>query len=177
MTDTPGPCFLTHMATFRYDHEVADELCERISEGETLTYICKVDGLGYDRDPGDFPSAGTVYSWCRLTSPLYNEEFCARFSEAMIAGQNIKVWQTIDIASTPEYGEEVTEEEVDVDGEKAHTKTIKRVVKKEMLGHRTLKINTIYRALEAFNPTLWSNKLRKAEGDDDNTIVVKGGLY
>lgn len=172
----PGTCFRRAMATFRYNEEIADELCNRVSEGETLLYVCNFDEWGDRREKGTFPRPYTVYAWCSVSAPNYNASFCARFAAARLAQQHFWLEETVDIANTPEYGEEVVEEEVDQDGEKPYTKTIKRVVKKEMLGHRTLKINARYRAMAMFNPKLWSDKLRAAGEDDDNDIVITGGL-
>jgi hypothetical protein len=44
------------MADCLYTRQLADEICRRISEGESLRSIC--------RDPG-FPSEGSVRAWSR----------------------------------------------------------------------------------------------------------------
>lgn len=162
--------------SFLYDQEIADELCSRVANGEHLPYVCKFDDVGIEREPGSFPTIGTVQSWTRIGASNYNAEFTALFAEAMIIGQHVYVWETLQIADTPEYGEETTEETVDVDGEKPYTRTVTRVVKKEMIAHRTLRINTRLKVAAMFNPTLWSDKLRKAE-EDGGDIVVHGGLF
>ena len=49
-----------------YTRELADEICRRISEGESLRAIC--------RDPG-FPSEGSVRAWSRVD----RDGFAVRF--------------------------------------------------------------------------------------------------
>lgn len=166
-----------HRIAFVYDEEIADELCHRVSEGENLKYVCKFDDVGWERKSGEFPTVGTVYSWTRPASSSYNASFTERFSEAMIVGQHAFIWETLQIADTPEYGEETTEETVENETDKgSFTRTVTRTVKKEMTAHRKLRIDARLKLIEKFNPTLWSDKLRKAE-DDDNTITIIGGLF
>lgn len=66
------------------------EILNRLSEGETLTSICKFE-LRKDvasgepvlefRDPGSFPGRSTVYDWCD-----YDSEFAGRFARARMLG-------------------------------------------------------------------------------------------
>lgn len=66
------------------------EILDRLSEGETLTCICKFEArldpvtlAPYlaARDPGSFPGRSTVYDWCD-----YDSEFAGRFARARMLG-------------------------------------------------------------------------------------------
>ena len=163
---------------FKYDEEIADEICERVSDGETLRYVCKFDDVGFERERGTFPKPNTVYAWTRPSSPTYNADFTIRFAEAQICQQRMWVEETIDIANTPMMGEETTEEEAEADHPEkgASSRSVTRTVKKEMLGHRALQIDTRLKAVKMLNPDLWDNKQKKAE-DDQREIIVHGGLF
>ena len=71
-----------------YTPALADEICRRISEGESLRAIC--------RDPG-MPSDGTVRSWARDN----NDGFAARYRAAREL--QLEFWsdQIVDIADQP----------------------------------------------------------------------------
>ena len=166
------------MRIFVYDNEIADEIIDRVSEGETLLKVCNFDAEGNRRQSGEFPRPMTVYNWCNLSANTYHPEFCERFARARFVQQHTWIEEMIDIADEPVFGEETTTVEEDgstVNGpfDKSRTTT----VKKEMLGHRTLRVSTRAKALVMFNPELWGGKLKKAEEDNDRDIQVHGGLY
>lgn len=57
-----------------YSDQLADHICERISDGETLTSICKKNSM---------PKYGTVRKWLLPTHPMYKEQFAENFKIAM----------------------------------------------------------------------------------------------
>jgi len=166
------------MASFIHNHVILDEIIDRVSNGETLTRVCKFDEGGYERGPGEFPKVGSVLQWTLEASPIYNAEFTVRYAVARIAQQHVWILESKDIADTPEIGEETTEETVDMDGEKPYTKTVTRTLKKDMTAHRQMQISTRHRAAAMSNPDLWAAKARSASGldDDDGEVTVHGGL-
>lgn len=168
------------MAVFLYDTDIADEIIDRVSEGETLNKVCNYEIGGLKREPGEFPRPYTVYQWCNVSSNTYQPEFCERFSLARFAQQSVWVEEMIDIADTPEMGEETTTvEESGSNAQGGFDKERTTTTKKEMYSHRALRINTRARAVAMFNPELWGGKLKRAgdDNDRDNEVRVHGGLY
>ncbi len=56
----------------KYTQELADELCERLSEGKSLRTVCEAD---------DMPSKATVFSWLR-TKPEFLDQYDRSKAEA-----------------------------------------------------------------------------------------------
>jgi hypothetical protein len=159
-----------------YTEEIAEEILERLIDGETLVRICKFDFDGNLRDRGSFPNHATVYDWADPNDPVYRPDFGIRFARARLAQQRNWIESTIDIARTPEPGiEEVVEhsERLGV--------SIKRS-RKDMLGHRALQIETLHKAAARLNPALWAERLQQAAppAQDPNAsaprLIIKGGL-
>lgn len=158
-----------------YSEEVADEICERLSEGETLISICRVDVHGVPRLRGEFPAYHTVYSWVDPgNTKRFRADFMPRFAEARLNQQRYWVEESIDIANTPDLGYEET---VQTGGDKGD---ITKIVRKDMTEHRKLKIYTRFKAAAMINPEFWSERMKMAsigEGDNERPeIIVRGGL-
>lgn len=66
-----------------YTDKVADAICERIANGETLRAICRDDG---------FPHWNTVYDWMAA-----NEAFAGRFARAREVGFDAIAQDTLQI--------------------------------------------------------------------------------
>jgi hypothetical protein len=67
------------------DNEVANLMLQRISQGETVTQVCKTKG---------FPALSTFYHWVANG----NEQFQANFRRARISQANSHVEKCVDIA-------------------------------------------------------------------------------
>jgi hypothetical protein len=72
---------------FKNPKSFKDEICDRISRGETLRSICRIEG---------FPAWQTVYDWIRD-----DEEFAKRIASARETGYDAIAEETVDILDTP----------------------------------------------------------------------------
>lgn len=72
------------MGKSTYTPEIADEICERLAEGEPLRQICRDLHM---------PAWRTVYDWIRQ-----NEEFSARIAHARELGFDAIAEEALDIA-------------------------------------------------------------------------------
>lgn len=71
----------------KFTHELFDEICERISKGETLASICRDKNLG----------ASTVYDWMTADKDLFGQ-----FARAREAGFDAIALEALEIVdSTP----------------------------------------------------------------------------
>ena len=145
---TPKPIGLEPKKTGRpskYTPEIAQKMCELLSEGVPLREICRMDGMPYWR---------TVYLWM-----AQDENLSAHIARAREAGYDAMAEECLTIANTPLYGEIVTD-----DGEKL-------IVRKEdMLGHRKLQIETRLKLLAKWNPKKYGDRTTLA-GDPDNPLM------
>lgn len=71
----------------KYSKELADEIVERISEGETLSEICREKYM---------PNRSTVYDWMNE-----NEEFSQRIARAREEGYEVLLDECKEIADAP----------------------------------------------------------------------------
>lgn len=69
-----------------YSQEIADAICDKIVNGETLRAICAQDGM---------PSPGTVTAWLRD-----REEFAAQYARAMAARTQAEASELVALADT-----------------------------------------------------------------------------
>lgn len=111
-----------------FTQEIADEICNRLSEGEPLRQICRDEHM---------PAWRTVYDWIKADS-----EFAAHIAYARDLGFDAIAEEALEIANTPLVGEETEESN---DGFK--------VKRGDMLGHRKLQIETRLKLLAK-----WSRK-------------------
>lgn len=135
-----------------YDPEVAQQMCEQLSEGIPLREICRQEG---------FPAWRTVYDWMKKDADL-----SAAIAYSRDLGYDAIAEDCMKIADTPLLGEEVTESE---DEEGVKRISIKKV---DMLGHRKLQIETRLKLLAKFNPKKYGDRVTHA-GDDTNPVVVE----
>ena len=156
-----------------YTEEIADEIIERLVDGETLVWICKYRRDGGLREYKTFPNHATVADWADPADKSFLPIFGPRFARARIAQHTNWVESTVDIARNPEPGfEEVIEhsERLGV--------TIRRA-RKDMTNHRALKIDTMLKAAARLDPQRWAERLQQPvaiESQDDKTITVVNGL-
>ena len=113
--------------------QVEDEICRRISEGETLLAICRDEGM---------PPPRSVYDWI-----AQDKAFAARFARAREVGADAIAEQALAIADTPEIGEEVEESESGM-----------KVRRSDMLGHRKLQVETRLKLLAKWFPKKYGDR-------------------
>jgi len=125
-----------------FKQEIANEICERIAQGETLRAICREEGK---------PSHATIYNWLDEVP-----EFALRFGRARAQGEDLIAQECLAIADTPCEGVETT---VKPDGAIEERRG-------DMLGHRKLQIETRLKLLAKWNPKKWGEKLAVGGADD-----------
>ena len=121
------------MKSSTYTPEIADEICNRLSNGEPLRAICRDEHM---------PAWRTFYDWIAA-----DEEFSARITHARRLGFDAIAEEALEIANTPLLG---VREERSGDGYK--------VVKEDMLGHRKLQIETRLKLLAKWHPQKYGDK-------------------
>jgi len=163
-----------------YSEALAHEICERISAGETLMEVVRHDIDGNVRERGSFPAVASIYNWADSTRPQFIPEFLEPFALAKLRQQQYWIEETVTIARNVEMGTEETAEDIIAEGAKIGVKI--RTVRKDMLGHRALKIETYLKAAAKMNPQLWADRLQQPIPDhqDPNKVaprlVIEGGL-
>jgi hypothetical protein len=125
-----------------YTQAIADAICARIADGQTLRAICREE---------DMPAWRTVYDWLQA-----DEGFAARFARAREVGADAIAQEVLDIADTPLEG---IRTEIGDDGK---TKT----VSEDMLGHRKLQIETRLKLLAKWFPKKYGEKVAIGGADD-----------
>ena len=74
----------------KFTQTLADNICERIANGESLRSICSDE---------KYPAARTVHRWMSE-----NEEFCQQYARAREAQADLLAEQTVEIADDPKSG-------------------------------------------------------------------------
>jgi hypothetical protein len=131
-----------------YSQEIADAICERISNGEPLRKICQDDGM---------PAWRTVYDWL-----AEKQEFAARIARAREMGFDAIAQQALMIADTPFEGEEVTEKATGIE-----------IRRGDMLGHRKLQIETRLKLLAKWDPKRYGDKIEQTVQGGDKPVEHK----
>lgn len=68
----------------KYNQDIADAICERIIEGESLRQICKAENM---------PNCSTVFRWM-----VSNDEFCKQYEKAKVEQAEMLADEIISIA-------------------------------------------------------------------------------
>lgn len=134
-----------------YTPEIAQEICDRLSNGEPLAQICRDEHM---------PAYRTAYLWMDT-----HDEFAAKIARARKDGYDHLAAQCLTIADTPIEGEETT---VKADG-------AIEVKRGDMLGHRKLQIETRLKLLAKWDSSRYGERLQLA-GDADNPVTVKSSI-
>jgi hypothetical protein len=135
----------------KYTKEIAESICEQLSEGIPLREICRQDGM---------PAWRTVYDWMRQ-----DEALSTAIAHARDLGYDNLAEQCLHIADNQMFGEEVTESE---DDKGVKHISVKRI---DMLGHRKLQIETRLKLLAKFNPKKYGDSLTH-KGDAENPVEM-----
>lgn len=157
----------------KYTEEIADEIIERLSHGQTLISICRTRSDGEPRAKGEYPDHTTIYDWADPKDRRYRPEFGPRFARAKLDQQRYWIEECHDIADTPLIG-------VEESHETSFTGVKVRRLRKDMLHHRMLQIDTRLKVLARMNPQLWAERLQQAappeNGDGQHKLTIEGGL-
>jgi len=114
-----------------FSQEVADEICERLSQGEPLRQICRDDRM---------PAWQTVYGW-----KAAHEEFSKRIASAREAGFDAIAEECLDIADETAFDTVSTEH-----GDRANTEWISR---------SKLRVETRLKLLAKWDPKRYGDKI------------------
>jgi hypothetical protein len=133
-----------------YTPELADEILTRLSNGETLTSICRPDTM---------PSRGTVHAW-----KAKDAEFSKRFARAKDDGWDAIADDCLEIANTPLEGVIETSKEWGVETKR-----------EDMLGHRKLQIETRLKLLAKWDPKRYGDKIDVNATHSGEVKIVLGG--
>ena len=137
-----------------YTKEIAQQMCELLSEGVPLREICRMEGM---------PAWRTVYDWMYRDDALGEEGvgLSAAFARARDIGYEAMAEECLIIADTPKWGQK------QVMSDDGSTTTIE-----DMLGHRKLQIETRLKLLAKWNPKKYGDKVQVG-GDPENPLEVK----
>lgn len=110
-------------------------IIDQMSNGKTLSAICRQDGM---------PSRRTVYDWIRD-----DEAFAAAMNDARDLGADAIAEEALEIADTTEEGIEL---EIGAEGNKKEKRG-------DMLGHRKLRVETRLKLLAKWHPKRYGDKV------------------
>ncbi len=124
-----------------FTQEIADAICERLSDGESLRSICSAE---------DMPNKATVFRW--LTA---DEAFATRYARAREAQADVLVDEMVDIAD---------------DGsndwmEKRFSEETRWVENGEALRRSALRVSTRQWIAEKLKPKKYGSKLALTDGE------------
>lgn len=133
---------------------MADEICERLTGGESLRSICRDDTM---------PPQSVVFQWLSK-----NESFAVQYARARQFWAETEFERMMEISDTVQIGEKV---KVNSNGE---TETVTG----DMTEHRKLQIDTRKWALARMSPKRYGDKLQHAnqDGDGPPEFIVRSVL-
>lgn len=135
----------------KYTQALSDEICERISNGETLTSICKSSPT--------MPERTVFYDWME-TRP----ELTQRFARAREIGADAIAEEAFGISNTPCGG---IIEKTGPDGT--------TITREDMLGHRRLQVETRLKLLAKWSPKKYGEKIDVEHSGNLDVKVTIGG--
>lgn len=143
-----------------YSKDVAQTICELLSDGVPLREICRMEGM---------PAWRTVYDWMYRDDALGEKGvgLSAAIARAREIGYDAMAEECLIIADTPKIGFKKTFNSGSEEDEDSMT-----VVEEDMLGHRKLQIETRLKLLAKFNPKKYGDRQILA-GDPENPFEVQ----
>jgi hypothetical protein len=118
----------------KFTPELADEICLRLSNGETLRSICRDEGK---------PSWVSVYDWINKYP-----DFALRVAHARELGYDAITQECLEIADTPIEGLKTVTDSNGI-----------RLERADMIHHRKLQIETRLKLLKIWNPAKYGDRL------------------
>ena len=137
----------------KYTEEIADQICDLVSNGVNLRKVCRMEGM---------PSWRTIYNWV-----VEKPEFASRLARAREMGYDALAEEALEIANTPHLGQKKVFSSGAGEGEDSMT-----VTEDDMLGHRKLQIETRLKLLAVWDPKRYGNKMQIG-GDGGDPIKIK----
>lgn len=133
----------------KYSPEIAQQICEQLSEGIPLRQICRQEG---------FPAWRTIYDWMWRDDALGDKGvgLSTAIAYARDLGYDAIAEDCIIIADTPQLGQ------TQVMDDKGSRVTIE-----DMLGHRKLQIETRLKLLAKFNPKKYGDRVQMVGSSDE----------
>lgn len=137
----------------KHTPELAAEICERLSTGETMRQICRDEHM---------PHWTQVYEWLARDDSL-----SLRVARAREAGFDALAEEALDIANTQHMGRKKVFSSGAGEDDDSVT-----VTEEDALGHRKLQIETRLKLLACWNPQKYGNKVALG-GDPGNPVKVE----
>jgi hypothetical protein len=119
-----------------YDPKVADEICQRLAEGQSLLEICSADGM---------PAESTVRAWALDDV----QGFHAKYVRAREIQAHYLADEILRISNTPELGKKVKRTEEGTEETEG-----------DMIEHRRLKVDSRKWYLSKVLPKVYGDKLQ-----------------
>lgn len=136
----------------KYNPEIAQEICEQLSDGIPLRQICKQEG---------YPSYRAVYRWM-----VADEDLSSHIARAREVGYDLMAEECLEIADNLKMGKRTTFSSGAGEDEDSMT-----VVEEDMLGHRRFQVDTRLKLLAKWNPKKYGDKVQVG-GDPENPLAV-----
>jgi hypothetical protein len=131
-----------------YTQEIADEICERLSKGETLASICRMDRM---------PAVRTVSDW-----KAGHKDFSANFARAREEGFDAIADECLAIADETSHDDKMTE-------------LGSVVANNEWISRSKLRVETRLKLLAKWDPRRYGEKLDiSAEIKGDVKVTIGG---
>ena len=141
----------------KYTPEIAQKICEMLSDGIPLREICRQDG---------FPAWQTIYDWMYRDDELGERGvgLSRAIAHARETGYEAIAEECLRIADTPVMGQKQV-----MGDDKTYTTV------EDMLGHRKLQIETRLKLLAKWNPKKYGDRVQLA-GDAENPLKIEASL-
>lgn len=134
-----------------YSQEVADEICERMSDGASLRDICASENM---------PRRTTVYRWLKAS-----EDFRNQYARACEARESELFDQIIAISDTPLIGTKTVSKATGVE-----------ITEADMIEHRRLQVEARKWALGKMAPKKYGDKVDVNHGSQpENPLTILMG--
>ena len=130
----------------KYDPEIAQSICDQLSEGIPLREICRQEG---------YPSYRAVYRWM-----VADEDLASHIARAREIGYDLMAEECLAIADNPKWGQK------QVMTDEGTSTTVE-----DMLGHRKLQIETRLKLLAKWNPKKYGDRVQVA-GDAESPLQI-----
>ena len=137
----------------KYTDEIAEQICELVSNGVNLRQVCRIEVM---------PSWRTVYNWV-----VERPDFASRLARARELGYDSLAEEALEISNTPRLGQKKVYSSGVGEDEDSTT-----ITEEDMLGHRKLQIETRLKLLAVWDPKRYGNKLELA-GDPSNPLKME----
>jgi len=136
----------------KYTQDIADQICDLVSNGVNLRSVCRMQGM---------PAWRTVYDWV-----VAKPDFAARLARAREMGYDALAEEALEISNNPVTGIKKVYSSGSEEG-----KDVVTVTEEDMLGHRKLQIETRLKLLACWDPSKYGSRTTLA-GDAKNPVVI-----